>query len=441
MANGTGAASPNLFSQEAILTESQDNVIGNLTALVQVLLGRVDSLTQKVEASGFNRIHQTNGLLSRPGEANSGCINNSTPGEAAGISPNHARPREVATSPVNITQAGNNNFLDNSNSVALNNTEGNANLAVPLPHNDVLGQEALLPSMASFLNKRNFFGTMNDSNIQTDSNNEQPGNILSNSINEFDLKLYKCRKLQLEVAYLEECIGKKIIPKGLRQWRYPAGLVENSTFHRELIDLFDRQGLEFLKSLINFYNTDIGNLKSDLESLEHVIKSHKDFPRYKYEYCRVFTSIEATMDKLLITKKRKIARDLKDYSNNKAYPKPPPLASTASLNNTVTYNDNDNDNRSEIIQVPSHSTFSNENEEVQPLRRSERLINNNNNSDSRANNANSNNNQNRLSNNNANVNDGQNQRGFRSNTNAQQTNRQNNRNQPQTRNKRRQRRR
>ncbi|XP_043927883.1 putative uncharacterized protein DDB_G0292438 [Protopterus annectens] len=295
-----------------------------------------------------------------------------------------------------------------------------------LPNNEVAAQESVFPSMASFLGNNNFFGSENNADSQQD--NEPMESALSTSINDFDFKLYKCRKLQLEVAYLQECIDKKIIPKGLCQWRYPMGLVEDSLFHRELLALFDRQGFEFLGALINFYKMEIGDLKAKLEILEHFIKNHNEFPRHKYEYARIFTSIEATMTKLLATKKKKIARDVHDYSNNKAYPRTPfniPTISNVSNQSPEVNNINSPETSDNYINGDSLSGEV----QTQPLRRSERL---NNNNASRNDNTAFNSNQYRglNNNNNTDVTATSNQQGFHRNPNGQQNNRQSNRKQP-----------
>ncbi|XP_043915098.1 probable WRKY transcription factor protein 1 [Protopterus annectens] len=394
MASGTGAASPSMFSQEGSSSANHNSDIKNLTALVQVLLGRVEALTQKVEVSCSDNTHEAQGSGFRPNNVSSNChnasgnyFNNSVPGEVTINSPNTSGPREANRS--------NNTDIRTVNIPSSNHNIGVAN------NNQVSNQEELIPTMSSFLNNKVFFW-----------------------------------KWQLEVTYLEKCIEKKVI-----QHDYPAGLVENSLFHQELIELFDWQGFEFLKSLINFYNNEIDNIKIVLASLEQAIKTHKDFFRYKYEYCRIYSSIEATMDKRLVTKKKKLARDLNDYSNNRAYPKPPRVGTFVPISNTVTFNDNGENDNSLLQDSPA----------PQPLRRSERLINNNvnnNNNNNRTNGSSKNNgrnNRNRHFNNSANTsmdnNDAHQQQGFYRNQEVHQTSRQSNRNQTQTRSRRRQRRR
>ncbi|XP_043929510.1 probable basic-leucine zipper transcription factor E [Protopterus annectens] len=423
MANMTGAASQSLFTQQEDSRGIQDNAIGDLTALVQVLLGQVESLTQKVDAFGTNNMPGMNIEARRHSDERGVGL--------TGRNTSEAHPDNTAEG-----RSANNN-TDSAPTCDVNRQGGTGQLMPPrCPSNASQVQNDIIPTMSTFLNNNNFFSGQSSSSVPSNDLNEGVRNVLSRNINEFDIKLYKCRKLQLEVSYLEECIHNKIIPKGLRQWRYPAGLTSTSSFYSELIALFDRQGHEFLQALINFYTKDITVLKTELEVLEHGIKSDKDFPRYKYEYCRIYTSIEATMNKLLVTKKKKIARDINDYANNQAYPKPPSSVQTSTNDNCNNQQGNDFvDNPN-----PLHINGNFSNEQGQPLRRSPRFTNNNNNSNNGGDSNLSNDRQNHFSDNNQGV-DVQNQQGFRPVTNGRRNKRQSTYQQNTSRNRRRTRRR
>ncbi|XP_043929489.1 putative uncharacterized protein DDB_G0283051 [Protopterus annectens] len=141
-------------------------------------------------------------------------------------------------------------------------------------------------------------------------------------------------------------------------------------------------------SLINFYKGEINGLKSELEILEHVIKTDNEFFRYKYDYARIFSIIDATMAKLLATKKRKIARDVQDYASNKAYPRPP---FNPNRLGATSYNSRPLSEPSRKQEINLDSSITNtDGEETQPVRRSERLnnMNNNNNNNNNMNNGN-----------------------------------------------------
>lgn len=147
-------------------------------------------------------------------------------------------------------------------------------------------------------------------------------NIFTNLKN-FDNILVKLKKTQLEISYFQECLKLKIVPKGLRHHQYPTGLVVNSQFHKDLLVLFDRQGFELLNLMIKHYAILVEALSRQVSELDETIKLDSEFVRYKYEYNRIFSSIEQYLGKLKNNKTRKIDRDLKACKDETAYPKPP----------------------------------------------------------------------------------------------------------------------
>lgn len=154
-----------------------------------------------------------------------------------------------------------------------------------------------------------------------------PGRDTGNSIDNIgeklktlDSKLLKIRKLQLEVAYFQQCVAEKIIPKGLRNSFTPTNLFSDSTFSDDLLVLFNRQGLELLELMIKHYNNYIGGLLVETEKLDCAIKNDMNFLRYKYDYNRIFTSIDALLVKLKFNKSKKLGRDRQAYQKGFAYP-------------------------------------------------------------------------------------------------------------------------
>ncbi|XP_043942721.1 myb-like protein D [Protopterus annectens] len=142
------------------------------------------------------------------------------------------------------------------------------------------------------------------------------------------------------------------------------------------------------------------------------------------------------MNKLHVTKKKKIARDINDYANNQAYPKPPPSVQTSINDNCNNQEGNNLVNNSNSLHINGNIS----NEQGQPLRRSPRFINNNNNSNNGGNNNFSNDRQNQSFDNNEGV-DVQNQQDFRPFINGRWNKRQSTYQQNSTRNWRRTRRR
>ncbi|XP_043921643.1 CD109 antigen-like [Protopterus annectens] len=92
-----------------------------------------------------------------------------------------------------------------------------------------------------------------------------------------DHKSLKVKKLQLEISYFNECKKVGVVPKGLRSWQYPTGLIAGSEFHSELISLFDRHGHELMDLMAKFYQKFIDQLSGEIEILDTNIKSHVDF--------------------------------------------------------------------------------------------------------------------------------------------------------------------
>ncbi|XP_043931322.1 homeobox protein 10-like [Protopterus annectens] len=82
------------------------------------------------------------------------------------------------------------------------------------------------------------------------------------------------------------------------------------------------------------------------------------------------------MAKLLVTKKKKIIRDVQDYAANKAYPRPPCNSNSFNFtsNNFAVPSELNGDDES----IPVPSTDNINNDEIKPVRRSERLNNTNN---------------------------------------------------------------
>ncbi|XP_043922148.1 probable basic-leucine zipper transcription factor E [Protopterus annectens] len=292
-------------------------------------MGRIDRLTQQFDQLD-NAFATTNLVTSREQRR-----------EGQNVTP------DSLPSPAEHTTAGNNPAMhvrvDNSNSPSLTIPAGQqhvdslANRGTPL-EGTLQPVRQSTPSISNFLQRKDFFNSSNNA-VELQQSSEGRNSDIVLLINEFDYKLFKCKKLQLEVAYLEECLNKKIVPKGLRQWRFPVGLIKGSSLHSKLLDLFDKQAFDFMQVLITHYLEQIYEYQVDLEKLEVDIKENQDFPRYRYEYTRIFSSIEATMNKLSNNKQKKIKRDLFQYTNLTAYPNPPLVTQmkySVKVNNNLT---------------------------------------------------------------------------------------------------------
>ncbi|XP_043932297.1 probable basic-leucine zipper transcription factor E [Protopterus annectens] len=357
MANVDGTAEQNsllLFTQTGGCGDSGSNGLhssprkvveanaddGNLTTLIHLIMGRIDRLTQRFDQLD-NVIATTN--LATPREQRR---------EQQNVIPDSfLSPAEHFTArnnPATHDRVDNTNSLLSTIPAGQQRSDSFANRVIPLEGTSQPARQ-LTPSINNFLQRKDFFNSNNNA-VELQQTSEGMNSDIVLLINELDYKLFKCRKLQLEVAYLEECLNKKIVPKGLCQWRFPVGLIKGSSLHSTLLDLFDKQAFDFMQVLIMHYLEQIHEYQVDLEKLEVDIKENSDFPRYRYEYTRIFSSIEATMNKLSNNKQKKIKRDLFQYANSTAYPNPP-------LVTQVKYSAKFNNNTTERRHYPSNADY------------------------------------------------------------------------------------
>ncbi|XP_043927752.1 CRACD-like protein [Protopterus annectens] len=343
-------------------TRREVDAIGNLTALIQQLTQRVDNLAKQVLGQGT----EENSSAVRP---RTGVIHRSL-GECSASSTKQQGQ-------VNVNGNGNVNISNNippntslrgaSTSNALNNNQNNDGI--------------LVPGLNDFLNTPvNIFSNCFNQEDSAQEDNQVRTNTIMDKLKSFDVNLLKYKKLQVEILYFQECIKLQIVPKGLRQWKYPSGVLKNSDMHRKLLQLFNKQGLEFLELLIAEYTTQINDLRLQLDALEKDIRSHPDFSRYNYDYTRIFASIENLLEKIMGTKKHKINRDKAAYAQGTAYPDPPinrNLQGVASNNNSVITESQ------EMFNLQHENLLS---PQVNEVRRSERIFNRNQQADNRVNN-------------------------------------------------------
>ncbi|XP_043925786.1 uncharacterized protein LOC122800403 [Protopterus annectens] len=198
---------------------------------------------------------------------------------------------------------------------------------------------------------------------------------ISEKLKTLDFKLVKIKKLQLEVVYFKQCLKERLVPKGLRNYQFPTGLVPDSMFHKELMNLFDNSGFTLMELMIKHYTVQIDELLVEVNSLDIDVKADINFTRYKYDYDRVFSSIDQMIEKLKVNKIRKLNRDRLAYSNGSAYPRP--KTSQVWNNETLTSNNteaNRFNNNSHDCNLGDDSDLC---PPTEPVRRSERLQANN----------------------------------------------------------------
>ncbi|XP_043920360.1 ATP-dependent RNA helicase DHX29 [Protopterus annectens] len=144
---------------------------------------------------------------------------------------------------------------------------------------------------------------------------------VSEKLKILDNKTLKIRKLQLEVAYFKQCISENMVPKGLRNNFTPSGLIKENVFLIDLKAMFQKQGLDLLEMIIKHYTVCIDNLTTEIKLLDEEIRMYVSFEKFRYDYERIFASIDTYMGKLKIQKTKKLFRDRQVYLSNTAYPK------------------------------------------------------------------------------------------------------------------------
>ncbi|XP_043943178.1 cat eye syndrome critical region protein 2 homolog [Protopterus annectens] len=252
---------------------------GNLTQLLELINQRLDRLSEKVDHvtnTGGNRLSQNTNVLTE------------SMGAQATTSGNNGLPQRRRT---RETQ-------EQTGTVTVNNFDLNTWL------NNELDMDNSVEGAISTVD------------------NDAHGNIVD-KLKLFDNKLFKIKKLQLELNYFNRCLKEKIVPKGLRHYSYPTGLEYGTDFYNELISIYNNHGLEIIRCMIKYYQISLDNLMSETTSLEQEIKNDIDYNRYEFEYNRTLTSIAQQMNKLKMNKLKKLNRDLKAYQEGSAFPKPP----------------------------------------------------------------------------------------------------------------------
>ncbi|XP_043942703.1 protein kinase 4-like [Protopterus annectens] len=366
--------------------------IGKLTALIELLTQRVDTLASQVAGvlggtgvgvdNVFSNGETRFGASGVNGASNAGANRN-----ISGQRPNGCRQQ---------TNGGEQQHRNNSGAVigTFRDREPNGSeQQLNGGSNNVTGSNDQVNSRVAFSTVVQLHNR-NGHELTTRSPNGCEAQSGSGTFNNgphahsvFDVKLFKFKKLQVEVQYLRECSSRRQIPKGLRQWRFRNGLIAHSDFHKELIQLFDKQGLEFIDCLIKHYCEQITVLESDLTVLDNSIRTDKDFGRYKFDFLRVFSSIENSLCKIKENKIKKLKRDSLAYDNGTAYPLPKMHTSNGNNQNNMNNDSNVNgmfDNFDieasfEACNNPNEHDTGNGDNFHSPVRRSERLASRNNN--------------------------------------------------------------
>ncbi|XP_043944849.1 putative uncharacterized protein DDB_G0286901 [Protopterus annectens] len=422
-------------------SNNESTSFGKLTVLIELLTQRVENLASQVagimsrspnvNASNFDKPRD---IINRDNSGNND--RNKTANEALDSTsqclngpnqlPQQLQQQQLLNSELNVLPGSNDRVNRNLNFTlaASNNANGNnCNVrAIPLNRSGNIngntyaaragpsngsdnflirsnssintGTVSPIPVLNDWLKEPN---NLFNNNVEDMRHNDNVNsNDLANNLKTFDLKLFKFKKLQIEIQYLKECNIRQRVPKGLRQWRFPNGLVPHSQFHQDLLHLFDKQGLEFIDCLIKNYSEQLLCLENEVTVLDNAIRMDKNFPRYKFDFLHIFSSIDSSLEKIKENKVKKLSRDALAYTKGTVYPLPKTNVgnnkTVLSSGNIISTVDNvDPECSFQSVDVVHEQCEMSDNS---PIRRSERIANkgtnigvNNNNGNSRNNNS------------------------------------------------------
>ncbi|XP_043922204.1 uncharacterized protein LOC122797744 [Protopterus annectens] len=290
-------ASPNIFGSE---TNSNSDIAALLLAVSQ----RLDSLNSRLDV-----IEKRNFQVVR-GDSNTNC--NGTVTERSGNTGTCSLP---AAQPVR--------------SFPIFNTQKDASITTPTILSEHDNQEGTLMGTSSLSewmkNTGDFFVFLkplgDDMPVSVDGSNRKCTVDINEKLKTLDNKILKLRKLQLETAYFKQCLNENIVPKGLRNNFSPSNLIPGTAFLSDLQALFQMQGVQLIELIIKHYSMYIDELMQEINLLDREIKFDINFSRFKYDYNRIFSSIDSFMIKLKNNKSKKLSRDRAIYQNDRAYPK------------------------------------------------------------------------------------------------------------------------
>ncbi|XP_043919400.1 lysine-specific demethylase 3A [Protopterus annectens] len=152
----------------------------------------------------------------------------------------------------------------------------------------------------------------------------------------------KFKTVNIENAYLKECLKKEIVPKGLRVCKYPNNVVLGSVFHTSLVKAFNRCGLDIVRLIEEnerkqeCLNIEIDELDACIKKdLKHGIRTERE------KYYKIRQDIDVKCEELLQRKMGKLKRDIMDYETGNNYPKPPFSKWDSKVSNNLKWNKKD----------------------------------------------------------------------------------------------------
>lgn len=178
--------------------------------------------------------------------------------------------------------------------------------------------------ISSFLQQQNdhnpFLQARDTMNIPREEQlREMPNHQCRDLIFELERKLILYKNIEYDIFFLKTCVHHRIVPQGLRAYRFPNGITRDSDIYRDLVKLFNDTGLATLNFLINHNQTRLDNLRAELQQRQSVILRHQDLDSVRHLFDRITPKITRHVATLVFRKQKKLDRDLGQYQRNCAY--------------------------------------------------------------------------------------------------------------------------
>ncbi|XP_043938139.1 transmembrane protein 132A [Protopterus annectens] len=163
--------------------------------------------------------------------------------------------------------------------------------------------------------------------------------------------MYKYRTYMIENEYLNECILREIVPKGLRVYKFPNNVQYDSDFYKELVEIFNKCGLDMLRLMIKENVRCQELLQKEIDQIDQQIKSDLIFSieEKNAKYFGLREDIDKKCNELVNRKMNKMERDIRDYDSKTCYPKPRFQYNKYNGYNKVTSFDVNENNRNDNI--------------------------------------------------------------------------------------------
>ncbi|XP_043911596.1 DNA-directed RNA polymerase III subunit RPC1 [Protopterus annectens] len=143
---------------------------------------------------------------------------------------------------------------------------------------------------------------------------------LNEQILRYEKLCTRFRAVQLDSLFLKKSKEMNQVPMGLRVWKRPMGVDDNSVAFHELTALFNKTGLDMMDIILKNNETKLTELQEQIEQLHVSITTDLLFEQNLANFNKTLNNINSFVNKNMAKKKKKLERDSVDYKNKRAYP-------------------------------------------------------------------------------------------------------------------------